>query len=316
MPTLLVSLVDRALGLADTPRPRALARFEPAPALAAVGRFDRPPNGGDGEASRAAPEVTQLASILRPSSSRIPGTTGAATVDVAPSALGSPRPAGHDPDDRLPRPRRPEPAPPGELGHLAGSIESRATADDVGGPAPRRSGPPIGSDDARAADPAGRGAAAMTRAAPSPPDTPAVGDRRPTTRPADVRPRPAAELEAPPWIDSPAHPSIGPRPAGPLPIPPAGGSAIDPIRPARRAPAHPAGVLRPAMPDRTADDDRLAWPDDRPPSRAAAPIIRVSIGRIDVRAVTPPAEPVRRAAPARTGTPSLEEYLRARNSRP
>jgi hypothetical protein len=43
------------------------------------------------------------------------------------------------------------------------------------------------------------------------------------------------------------------------------------------------------------------------------PIVRVSIGRIEVRAATTPAAPVRPAASPRTGAPSLEEYLRARN---
>jgi hypothetical protein len=46
---------------------------------------------------------------------------------------------------------------------------------------------------------------------------------------------------------------------------------------------------------------------------APAPVIKVSIGRIDVRAVTPPASTTpQKASPART-QPSLEEYLQARN---
>jgi hypothetical protein len=45
-----------------------------------------------------------------------------------------------------------------------------------------------------------------------------------------------------------------------------------------------------------------------------APTIRVNIGRIDVRAITPHPPPVRRDAPARSGPVlSLDAYLQQRN---
>jgi hypothetical protein len=47
---------------------------------------------------------------------------------------------------------------------------------------------------------------------------------------------------------------------------------------------------------------------------SVAPIIRVTIGRIDVRAVAAP-EPLRRESPAATPKLSLEEYLRSRSGR-
>jgi hypothetical protein len=59
-------------------------------------------------------------------------------------------------------------------------------------------------------------------------------------------------------------------------------------------------------------DDADAWPGAGV-AHETRPVVRVSIGRIEVRAVTAPAAPVRPAAPPRTGVPSLEEYLRARN---
>ena len=47
---------------------------------------------------------------------------------------------------------------------------------------------------------------------------------------------------------------------------------------------------------------------------SSAPIVRISIGRIEVRAVTPPAPAAPRPAPARKSMgPSLEEYLRPRS---
>lgn len=46
---------------------------------------------------------------------------------------------------------------------------------------------------------------------------------------------------------------------------------------------------------------------------ALAPIVRISIGRIEVRAVTPPQVPSRPAPPRKPQGPSLEEYLRPRS---
>jgi hypothetical protein len=45
-----------------------------------------------------------------------------------------------------------------------------------------------------------------------------------------------------------------------------------------------------------------------------APTIRVTIGRVEVRAILPPALPVARTSPARSGSaPSLEDYLKRRD---
>jgi hypothetical protein len=49
------------------------------------------------------------------------------------------------------------------------------------------------------------------------------------------------------------------------------------------------------------------------PASAPAPIIKVSIGRIDVRAVTSTASMATQKAPPSRPQPSLEEYLQARN---
>jgi hypothetical protein len=43
------------------------------------------------------------------------------------------------------------------------------------------------------------------------------------------------------------------------------------------------------------------------------PVVHVSIGRIEVRAVTPPVQPTPQRPPAPTAAPALEAYLRARN---
>jgi hypothetical protein len=57
------------------------------------------------------------------------------------------------------------------------------------------------------------------------------------------------------------------------------------------------------------DDDR--WGPAA--STRAGPVVRVSIGRIEVRAVSAPVSPPRTAATRRSAGPSLEDYLRARN---
>jgi hypothetical protein len=49
-------------------------------------------------------------------------------------------------------------------------------------------------------------------------------------------------------------------------------------------------------------------------SSRAGPVVRVSIGRIEVRAVNAAASPPRTAAAPRSAAPSLEDYLRARNA--
>ena len=56
-----------------------------------------------------------------------------------------------------------------------------------------------------------------------------------------------------------------------------------------------------------------ATPTVSPPVSQSAPTIRVTIGRIDVRAVMPPAPPAPRSRPSRPGpTLSLEDYLQQR----
>jgi len=52
-----------------------------------------------------------------------------------------------------------------------------------------------------------------------------------------------------------------------------------------------------------------------PPERSVAPTIHVTIGRIDVRAVTPPSASVAPRARARTPLKSLDEYLTQRNGK-
>ena len=71
----------------------------------------------------------------------------------------------------------------------------------------------------------------------------------------------------------------------------------------RIVPPQPDGYL-----ERGPQEPRVAAPE------SPAPAIRVTIGRIEVRAITPPMAAERRAAPARPGPAlSLEDYLKQHN---
>ena len=92
------------------------------------------------------------------------------------------------------------------------------------------------------------------------------------------------------------------------------GSETIPVRsaPPAAAPLVAPGVVRPQLNDeldRGPREPRMAEPE--PP----APTIRVAIGRIEVRAITPPPPPpTQRPAPAQPGPAlSLDDYLKQRN---
>jgi hypothetical protein len=103
-----------------------------------------------------------------------------------------------------------------------------------------------------------------------------------------------------------------------VPIPFVTAAQIAAARPpvAPRAPdgVGPDVVVRPRSPAVSAPAvDRLAA---RPLGLGSTlPVVHVSIGRIEVRAVQAPLAPERRAVTPPSAAPSLEEYLRARNGR-
>lgn len=201
-------------------------------------------------------------------------------------------------------PRRRAPAPPPAV--------SLAPRDEPAGTAPPR--------------------AERRRSAP-PPETaepePALFSR-PVARPdrtVVAMPRPAAERPAPP-----APPAPGPH--GVLPAEPPRReqevrpaltqdvrSATEPSRPSPPAPPSPVTPLpapapvlaRPAV---TALAPRREPPAQRLEASEPAPVIRVTIGRIEVRAMPPAAASSAPAAPAETrrgSGPSLEDYLQRRS---
>lgn len=92
-------------------------------------------------------------------------------------------------------------------------------------------------------------------------------------------------------------------------------------RPARKEPTQRRGQLRP-MPAPERENvsferaERFRKDAQTQAASGSAAMIRVNIGRIEVRAITPPAAPARPPQRARSGPLlSLEDYLRQRNGR-
>jgi hypothetical protein len=160
----------------------------------------------------------------------------------------------------------------------------------------------------------------------------------PPQQPADQRPpdqqmvdsHQSAPVHAPLLIVShatiPAEPQVPGAPeAEPFAPAQAHGAAVTPLSPSGAKPVEP---VRPSSPSgaklvtpvslRRADQERVSATADRaaiptPATDAAAPTIKITIGRVDVRAVTPDKESPRPAAPARNQALTLEEYLKRRS---
>jgi len=153
----------------------------------------------------------------------------------------------------------------------------------------------------RTADTAEKQQAGATLDGPSRPASEALA------APPQAQPRKIKRVPEPP-APAPAIPpreAAGPLPASPRPEKRPGGEAAGLVVSPELKPSEP----HPQRPPTTAAEDRAG----AAARSASAPAIHVTIGRVEVRAVTPPAPAVkpRRAAPS----PSLplEEYLKQRN---
>ena len=154
-------------------------------------------------------------------------------------------------------------------------------------------------------------AAAVTQTiAGEPPRAPAVPVSTPTHRAEAVEEHPPP---APPWDVA--------APNQPIPVLSVAAKRLSDDEDTTADGRPDGSPVRPAQPLEDPLPGRLAVPDaspawlDRDTRREARPIVHVSIGRIEVRAVTPPAEPPRREAVTPANAPSLKDYLRARNGR-
>jgi hypothetical protein len=232
-------------------------------------------------APRAGPAPAAGRSAER-SAARAP--TPSPRADVLPSALvNAPPPRPARPAGPVGR-RRVLPDPPGRP-----SIERAARTLPAAEPSPPISGPaaPVGPNAVAAIAAATSGAAAV-----SVPQTPH----------ADVPPPAARSARVPPPRRRTPSVEEGP-PSEPARDEP------DEI-PSRIGVATVRHQLSSVTPTRAILDDEGWRPTE---STRAGPIVRVSIGRIEVRAMTAPAPRPRSEATRRSTAPSLDDYLRARN---
>jgi hypothetical protein len=146
----------------------------------------------------------------------------------------------------------------------------------------------------------------------------------PPQQPADQRPpdqqmvdsHQSAPVHAPLLIVSKATIPAGPQvPGAPEaePFAPAqtSGAPVTPSSPSGGKLVAPVSLRRADQESVSASPDRAAVPT--PAADTAAPTIKITIGRVDVRAVTPDKESPRPAAPARNHALTLEEYLKRRS---
>jgi hypothetical protein len=146
----------------------------------------------------------------------------------------------------------------------------------------------------------------------------------PTQQPGDQRPpdqqmvdsHQAAPVHAPMLIVSQATIPAGPQVPGapeaePFAPAQASGAPVTPSSPSGAKLVAPVSLRRADQERVSASPDRAAIPAPAPD--AAAPTIKITIGRVDVRAVTPDKESPRPAPPARNQALTLEEYLKRRS---
>ncbi len=160
------------------------------------------------------------------------------------------------------------------------------------------------------------------------PPSPALLERGPggevsrADRPVNAQPPGALQPALPAPASSALHPSRDsisrPAPQDSFPLvsreksPPIAVSPAVPSSPATRQPLEERPVTPPLQP-RITVVERSSLPV-RAEAPAAEPVIQISIGRIEVRATPPPAQPAR-PRPATHAAMSLEEYLRRRSRR-
>jgi hypothetical protein len=267
-------LVERSMGAASIARPAMAPIFAPGPAIAAEPVSEEP--GAVGVLPRSPAPAT--APIQRAPTPVLPGA----------SVMGFSRP------NRVPPPALPAaPAhPPGE----GMAVGLRAVPADSRGPGRV---PTLAIPVVPPTTPEETAPGALRPAATAPPQAPRGG--------ADHGDRPPRPKEVP--VRASLTPSVE---QGPSTVP-----RRLPVREERQSgDAEVRSVATPLL--RPREERASRWAADlkphKPEGTPSPPIVRVSIGRIEVRAVPPAVPAAPRPTPARTSAAlSLEEYLRPRS---
>jgi hypothetical protein len=199
--------------------------------------------------------------------------------------------AGSSPSTPAPPDGRPGP-PAGAL--LPGEAGGRP---QEGQPEPRD---PVATGRTRTSQPA---SATNAVALAGPPEVPAASRQRRQLPDAPPTPAPQPEPETRPRADAP----------GRVPIT-ATLSDVHALATVHPSATRPSPQLRPALGGR---DQRPRTPERGPAAPTAEPdVVHVHIGHIDVRAMAPPSDRLRRSpAPPRTAAMPLERYLATERSR-
>jgi hypothetical protein len=310
MSDFLLRLAHQALGSEPGLQPVPRPRYSPAPAALEPDepRYEAPGAAAEhrvGRSRRAPPDQPP------PSAPRAPADRR----EDRPSAPLATEPAEPPPSAPLRQARTPGPVPQRSAAGTSPAVQRTPTT------APRDEGRPGAVPASRSPDapllPAHAEAARARLPSVQPPERPAP--REAVERAGSGRTTPTAVAGATAAEGRGSGPGEraalrGPGAAGQVPRPrgveerEAGGTSDGPFVPAADA-ATLLPPVHPAPPSARGGDHRAGG--DRPPPPAAEPPVRVTIGRIEVRAVTPerPAEP----APAPAWQPpvlSLDEYLR------
>lgn len=290
--------LPRALFEPDVPRGIAPEQAPPGEAVDGPGRSLRSlPVGEGGEEARrrSRPAAAPAPSRSEPERSATPG--------APPLAVGrrEPRAGGEQPRSAVPvvEAQRTVMIPPPAAGPVQhptpAAAGSRAGDGDIPGAATTGPRPPRGQPGA--AGPGSRSGSASLAPAPVPAPASFEGAADPEIPPARVTPRPLPA--APETVQAGARTAPGAQDEHRPPGRRAGPVEIPPLRPARSPGDLPRGDS-PGHPVRQAAADE-------------PPVVRVTIGRVEVRAVSPPARPVAPPAPRpRQPSLSLGDYLAQR----
>ncbi len=298
------SLAGRAAGEATLLLPRPVSRFAPPPAALPPGGqgleatpLEAAPALGDARRAASGPARAPAAAPLMVTAER-PRSLEPAPGGPAPAAARPPVDLAAEAGGRGAPGRRRVAGEP-----AAGGLEAREVPDPIAGTGDERAGATAGRSARRArrvapanadeAVPAALPHAAPPMASPAPP--PVAAAAAPVLEPAGARAAPPPPATLQPAVQDRASPR---RPRGPGREP-----ALPPLL-APRQPLRPVAAVRAPA---SVDAERRLAPAQ---GEEAAPVIEITIGRVEVRAVTA-AAPKAAPAPVRPRV-SLEAYLRRR----
>jgi hypothetical protein len=288
------NLIAKSLGLAEVVAPRPASLFEPSRSEAGLSVHQYYSLEQDGSPQRTPADAGRSPDHM---ADHVPDHVMDVAAPTQSEDLSS--------EDAPPQLRAAQPAQPSQH-----TVQPIVQSVDRGASRPEPlliSNQPVAADAGRRAD----------RAPSATPPPQQLADQRPSDQQMVlVESHHAAPVNAPLLIVShstiPAEPQVPGAPeAEPFAPAQAPGAPVTPSSPSGAKLVAPASLRRADQERVSASSDRAAIP--KPATDATAPTIKITIGRVDVRAVTPDKESPRPAPPARNHALTLEEYLKRRS---